>query len=100
RLFPDIYPDRPEDAAEFRRYTEGDLKTGKIDQAGAILAALPSAGAGGAPRPPGPGWGRSTTPGSPWAPGWTSRPTPISARSWTTRRCTIPRPAASSRSPG
>jgi hypothetical protein len=46
RLFPDIYPDRPEDAAEFRRYTEGDLKTGKIDQAGAILAALPSDGAG------------------------------------------------------
>jgi hypothetical protein len=46
RLFPDIYPDRPEDSAEFRRYTEGDLKTGKIDQAGAILAALPSDGPG------------------------------------------------------
>jgi len=46
RLFPDIYPDQPEDGAEFRRYTEGDLKTGKIDQAGAILAALPSDGAG------------------------------------------------------
>jgi Domain of unknown function (DUF2017) len=46
RLFPDIYRDRPEEAAEFRRYTEGDLKTGKIDQAGAILAALPSDGAG------------------------------------------------------
>jgi hypothetical protein len=46
RLFPDIYPDRPEDSADFRRYTEGDLKTGKIDQAGAILAALPSDGAG------------------------------------------------------
>jgi Domain of unknown function (DUF2017) len=46
RLFPDIYPDRPEDSAEFRRYTEGDLKTGKIDQAGAILASLPSDGAG------------------------------------------------------
>ena len=41
RLFPDIYPDRPGDSAEFRLYTEGDLKTGKIDQAGAILAALP-----------------------------------------------------------
>ena len=41
RLFPDIYPDRPEDSAEFRQYTEGELKTGKIDQAGAILAALP-----------------------------------------------------------
>jgi len=41
RLFPDIYPGRPQDSAEFRRYAEGDLKTGKIDQAGAILAALP-----------------------------------------------------------
>src|SRR5215468_6968820 len=41
RLFPDIYPDRPEESAEFRLYTEGELKTGKIDQAGAILAALP-----------------------------------------------------------
>jgi hypothetical protein len=46
RLFPDIYPDSPEDSAEFRRYTEGDLKTGKIDQAGAILAALPDDGPG------------------------------------------------------
>lgn len=42
RLFPDIYPDRPRESAEFRRYTEGELKTGKIDQAGAILAALPA----------------------------------------------------------
>ena len=41
RLFPDIYPQHPADSAEFRQYTEGDLKTGKIDQAGAILAALP-----------------------------------------------------------
>jgi hypothetical protein len=46
RLFPDIYPDRPDDSAEFRFYTEGDLKTGKIDQAAAILAALPSDGPG------------------------------------------------------
>jgi hypothetical protein len=46
RLFPDIYPDRPEDSAEFRLYTEGELKTSKIDQAGAILATLPSAGGG------------------------------------------------------
>jgi len=44
RLFPDVYPDRPEESAEYRRYTEGDLKTGKIDQAGAVLAALPSSG--------------------------------------------------------
>jgi hypothetical protein len=46
RLFPDIYPDDGESSAEFRRFTEGDLKTAKIDQAGAILAALPSAGGG------------------------------------------------------
>jgi hypothetical protein len=41
RLFPDVYPDDPDEAAEFREYTEGDLKTGKIDHAGAVLAALP-----------------------------------------------------------
>ncbi|MEO3777156.1 DUF2017 domain-containing protein [Micromonospora sp. B11E3] len=43
RLFPEAYPDDAPGAAEFRRYTEGDLKTGKIDQAGAVLAALPEA---------------------------------------------------------
>jgi hypothetical protein len=41
RLFPDVYADDPASSAEVRRYTEGDLKTGKIDPAGAILAALP-----------------------------------------------------------
>jgi uncharacterized protein DUF2017 len=46
RLFPDVYPERPEDSAEYRRFTEGELKTSKIDQAGAILAALPSSGGG------------------------------------------------------
>src|ERR1051325_2229603 len=46
RLFPDIYPDSPDDSAEFRQYTEGDLKTAKIDQAGAILASLPDDGPG------------------------------------------------------
>lgn len=46
RLFPDAYPQLPEAAAEYRRYTEGDLKTAKIDQAGAILATLPTAGGG------------------------------------------------------
>jgi hypothetical protein len=46
RLFPDIYPEDPGDSAEFRRYTEGDLKTAKIDQAGAILAGLPDAAEG------------------------------------------------------
>ncbi|HEX5596457.1 MAG TPA: DUF2017 domain-containing protein [Micromonosporaceae bacterium] len=46
RLFPDIYPQNSVESAEFRHYTEGELKTGKIDQAGAILAVLP-ANAGG-----------------------------------------------------
>lgn len=44
RLFPDVYRDDAEQAADIRQYTEGDLKTAKIDQAGAILAALPSSG--------------------------------------------------------
>ncbi|MEV1331055.1 DUF2017 domain-containing protein [Micromonospora costi] len=46
RLFPEVYPDDPRSTAEFRRYTEGDLKTAKIDQAGAILAALPGEAGG------------------------------------------------------
>jgi hypothetical protein len=46
RLFPDVYPDRPEESRDFRHFTEGELKTAKIDQAGAVLAAVP-AGAGG-----------------------------------------------------
>jgi hypothetical protein len=46
RLFPDVYPELPGDSAEFRRYTESDLKSAKIDQAGAILAALPEDGRG------------------------------------------------------
>ncbi len=47
RLFPEVYPDDASGTAEFRRYTEGDLKTAKIDQAGAILAALPGGEVGG-----------------------------------------------------
>ncbi len=46
RLFPDAYPHSAQEAAEYRKYTEGDLKTGKIDQAGAVLAALPAHGGG------------------------------------------------------
>src|SRR5262245_15798054 len=46
RLFPDVYPEQPAESTEYRRYTEGDLKTAKIDQAGAVLAALPSSGGG------------------------------------------------------
>jgi hypothetical protein len=44
RLFPSVYPHDAAEAAEFRRFTEGDLKTAKIDQAGAVLAALPGEG--------------------------------------------------------
>jgi hypothetical protein len=44
RLFPDVYPNDPVSTAEMRQFTDGDLKTAKIDQAGAILAALPSSG--------------------------------------------------------
>lgn len=44
RLFPDAYPDSVADSVEYRRYTEDDLKTGKIDQAGAVLSALPTSG--------------------------------------------------------
>ncbi len=44
RLFPDVYRDDPAAAAEMREYTEGELKTAKIDHAGAILAVLPSTG--------------------------------------------------------
>lgn len=46
RLFPDVYPQHPDASAEYRRFTEGELKTSKIDQAGAILATLPSSGGG------------------------------------------------------
>jgi hypothetical protein len=46
RLFPDVYPKDARDSAEFRRFTEGDLKTAKIDQAAAILAGLPEEGHG------------------------------------------------------
>ena len=44
RLFPGVYPDDPAESAELRKYTDGELKTAKIDQAGAILAALPASG--------------------------------------------------------
>lgn len=44
RLFPDVYPDDPDTSAELRRYIEDDLKSAKLDQAGAMLAALPPGG--------------------------------------------------------
>jgi Domain of unknown function (DUF2017) len=44
RLFPDVYRDDPEMSEDLRRYTEDDLKSAKLDQAGAMLAALPPEG--------------------------------------------------------
>ena len=44
RLFPDVYPEDPQTAAEFRRLTEADLKAAKIDQARGVLSDLLSAG--------------------------------------------------------
>ncbi|MGH3749765.1 MAG: DUF2017 family protein, partial [Micromonosporaceae bacterium] len=44
RLFPDAYRDAPEEAAEFRRLTEDDLRAGKVDQVGVVLATLPESG--------------------------------------------------------
>jgi hypothetical protein len=40
RLFPDVYPEDPDQADEFRRLTEDDLKTAKLDQARAVLSDL------------------------------------------------------------
>lgn len=44
RLFPDAYRDDDEAASDFRRYTEGDLRAGKID---AARVAAESLGEGG-----------------------------------------------------
>jgi Domain of unknown function (DUF2017) len=40
RLFPDAYADDPEAAADFRRFTERDLKTTKVGEAAVVLAGL------------------------------------------------------------
>jgi hypothetical protein len=44
RLLPDGYRDDPEASAELRRYTEGQLRAGKVNAAKAALAALPEGG--------------------------------------------------------
>lgn len=44
RLFPDVYPDDPVQQAEFRRLTETDLRTAKLNQAHGVLADLVEAG--------------------------------------------------------
>jgi hypothetical protein len=43
RLFPDVYED-PIEAAEFRRFTEPDLKAAKLDQARVVLDSLSPSG--------------------------------------------------------
>jgi hypothetical protein len=40
RLFPDVYPEDPAEQAEFRRFTEADLKAAKLDQAKTVLSDL------------------------------------------------------------
>ncbi len=44
RLFPDAYQDSAEDSAEFRRYTEEELRAGKVETADLVLATLPDGG--------------------------------------------------------
>lgn len=42
RLFPDAYKDDEKAAAEFRRYTESDLRSGKRERVRCALASLPA----------------------------------------------------------
>jgi hypothetical protein len=44
RLLPDAYSDDSEAAAEFRRYTEETLRSGKVASAQTVLASLPPDG--------------------------------------------------------
>jgi hypothetical protein len=44
RLFPTAYPDDPEAAGEFRRFTEGGLRDQKASSAVAMIEALEDAG--------------------------------------------------------
>ncbi len=44
RLLPNGYRDDPEAAGEFRRYTEQDLRSGKVAAARTVLATLPGNG--------------------------------------------------------
>lgn len=44
RLLPDAYRDDPEASGEFRRYTEQELRSGKVAAARTVLATLPAAG--------------------------------------------------------
>lgn len=44
RLFPTAYPDDEESAADFRRFTERDLRTTKAEGAAAVIDTLEAAG--------------------------------------------------------
>jgi Domain of unknown function (DUF2017) len=44
RLFPDHYPRDADTSQDLHRYTDDDLKTAKLEQAGAVLGALPRGG--------------------------------------------------------
>jgi hypothetical protein len=44
RLFPDHYPRDLSTSGELHRYTDDDLKAAKLEQAGAVLGALPRGG--------------------------------------------------------
>ncbi len=44
RLFPTAYPDDPESAGDFRRFTESALRDGKADAAVAVIDGLEEAG--------------------------------------------------------
>jgi Domain of unknown function (DUF2017) len=44
RLLPDAYSNDPDAAAEFRRYTEETLRSGKVASAQIVLASLPPGG--------------------------------------------------------
>jgi hypothetical protein len=44
RLLPDAYSEDPQAAAEFRRYTEETLRSGKVASAQVVLASLPPGG--------------------------------------------------------
>lgn len=44
RLFPDAYPSDPEAAAEFRRLTQEELRTAKLEQAKTVLEKLLESG--------------------------------------------------------
>ena len=44
RLFPTAYPDDPDAAADFRRFTEGALRDGKAAAAGLVIDTLEEAG--------------------------------------------------------